>query len=250
MTTRKRSSRILRSLLIASAIIILLGVILTATMPASLVRDLTGVGAELPLRQIRGTPWRGGANYHQPEHAPVTVTWSWQPTATWNWTAEARDVDLRGAFSPGARTQTFGFVSGDVAIERFDIADWLPGIRAGGNVDVALSDVVVSEGRVTAVSGDLVWRDATLAGAANADLGDVRARFTDDAGTLTADLESMQPADVMIDGHVRLTDETYTIDVWLMPATGRDDLARALKPFGEVQPDGRIRMTHEGRLMP
>lgn len=250
MGSKRRSGLFFRSLLIISAIIILLGLILTATMPASLVRDITGAGADLPLRQVRGTPWRGSADYMQPEHGPVTVRWSWQPPANWDWTAAGDGVDLVGAFAPGTRMHAFDHVTGEVAIERFDVAEWLPGIRADGTVDVALADIHITEGRITAVSGDLVWRDARLTGAANADLGRVRARFTDDSGGLTADLESLAPAEVSVDGRIHVSDETYAIDVWLQPAADRPDLARALKPFGQVQPDGRIRITHEGRLMP
>lgn len=250
MASRRRFGIIFRVLLIVSVILIMLGVIVTATMPASVVRDITGVGADLPLRQVRGTPWSGSADYMQPDHEPVSVRWSWQPVTTWNWTAESEDVNLVGAYSPGTRVQTFGHVSGDVAIRRFDVAEWLPGIRADGTVDVALSDLDLTDGRITAVSGDLVWREARLTGAANADLGRIRARFGETADGLRADLDSLDSAEITVDGHITLRDRTYTIDVWLQTAPDRDDLARALKPFGEVQADGRIRITHEGRLMP
>ena len=154
-------------------------------LPASLLVALAWPdGIPVVLEDVRGSMWRGQATqvrWH--ERTLGSLEWTARPIALLLGRLDLR-LHLSGEASANARVMR--------GLRRTEIrnlhatfpAHWLQGqaagnaLRAQGLVKATIPSMVIGSDRITALAGELIWRDAALRGATSAALGTLHARFS------------------------------------------------------------------------
>lgn len=235
-------------------------VIVLATLPAALL--VQRVELPVPVSQVQGTIWSGEARLRPPAQSPLQLSWQWRGGAEWHWqltealavtSGEAVGEAMGGvatrlngrwsATSPQQVTQ----VHGVVPLSRVDVLNALVVVRPTGHLEVAFEHVALPRGQPPRVRGQMIWAQAGLRGVVRESLGRVEMLFSDDDAQ-RAQLRSMEPAVITVDGVIELTATTYDIDVWLS-ADRQSRLTRQLAQWGEVTDDGRVRIAMSGALL-
>lgn len=225
--------------LVAIPIIVLL------TLPVAVVLPLANVPEALD--QPRGTIWSGGARWSQPGHAPLLIEWRWRGGRDWHWQAEDIQTRLSGLWRPGRGVQ-LADLQGELALERVDIEAWLPGSRPRGHLAVDLPAVELVRGQSPRIDGRLVWENARLEGALHESLGRIEVRLWSTPERQQASIRSLQAAPIQVEGQIEAGVREYELQLWLTPATGREDLARELARLGPLDEQGRAHIQLRGGL--
>jgi len=234
----------IRSILgLALLALLALLILLVLTLPASLVIGAFD-GADR-LTRPQGSIWSGQARWLQPGHPPLSVEWRWSGGRVWHWQAADAQTELQGSWRPG-RTLILPEVRGRLAVERVDLAQWLRISRPTGFLELALEQVELIGDAPPQAAGEVLWREAGLAGAIQEPLGLIRLRLLDADQALRIEVESLQPAPVMVRGRIDVDARAYRVDLWLSGDRARPELQRALAELGEVQPDGQVRLQLQG----
>lgn len=219
-------------------------ILIIATLPAALL-----VGAlSLPagITQVQGTVWSGSAAWQQAGWQPLVLNWRWRGGRDWHWQASDGHTALQGLWRPGPEP-VLPRVLGRLELERLDLVHWLGVARPVGLLQLDLTDVVVAAGQVPRASGRALWREAGLVGAVQESLGEIEILARDAAQALRLEVRSLQPAPVQVRGLISVDGGRYEADLWLRAANGRPELTAALAEFGELQPDGQVRLQVAGR---
>jgi hypothetical protein len=241
-------------------IVIVVLVIAAITLPAALL--VQRVELPVPVTQVQGTIWSGQARVQPPTQSPLQLSWRWHGGARWVWqltdattetlsaaggeAARGAATALSGHWHATARQQV-SQVQGTVPLSRVDVLNALVVVRPTGYLEVDLEHVAVLRGQPPRVSGRMVWEQAGLRGVVRESLGRVEMQFSDDEAQ-RAELRSMDPAAITVEGAIELTASTYGIDLWLS-ADQHPALRRQLAQWGEPQSDGRVRIALNGALL-
>jgi len=235
-----------RLLFIALAVV---PVLVILTLPASLV--IPRFDPPAALGQYGGTIWSGQARWRQAGQVPMNLEWRW--TWPWRWRWEASDGVSRvtGLWRP-AEGIDLAQVQGRLAIERLDLGAWLPLSPPQGLIEVNLDRARFHPDRAPELQGVAIWADARLAGVVQEDLGRIELRFEPREGAATdrqrAQIQSLMPAAVLVDGSMEFAADAYRLDLWLQASPDRPELAGQLGALGERQADGRVRLQLQGQL--
>ena len=224
------------------AFLILLAM-LVLTLPANVV--IGAFDGSDRLTRAEGNIWSGQARWLQPGHPPLLIEWRWQGGRVWHWQATDAQTELEGLWRPGA-TMTLPELNGRLSVERVDLAQWLRVSRPTGFLELALVDVELVSDAAPRAQGEVLWRDAGLAGAIQESLGLIRLQLEGADEALRVAVESLEPASVMVRGRIEVDAESYELDLWLRADRGRPELQRALIDLGERQPDGQVRLQLRG----
>jgi general secretion pathway protein N len=181
------------------------------------------------------------------------LTWKLPPTSVLR-----REPDITFFLSGGMLTSSGQAIRGAdrrIRMPRFQIslparlaepALDIPALVLQGLIEIELEDIVLSRFGLESARGRLMWRDAAVAGAAEALLGglyaDVEApslgliegRLYDDGGPLS------------MEGWFRLRVTTFSAEVRLAARDGQPQVMEALQYAGEAQPDGSVILRIEG----
>jgi len=226
-----------------------LTVLVILTLPAGLV--IPRFDPPAALGQYGGTVWNGHARWRQAGQVPMTLNWHWAWPWRWQWQADDGTSQIQGQWHPGQGVN-LNQVEGRLAIERLDLAAWLPLSPPQGVIELELDAVRIPPNGAPRVQGVAVWEDARLAGVVQEDLGRIEVRFdppnADSVGRQVARVASLTASAVLVQGAIELGAETYELDLWLQAGPDRPDLAAQLGNLGERQPDGRVRIRLQGRL--
>lgn len=228
--------------LVLLAVLVLL-IALIATLPASLMLGL--FDAPENLQRPEGSVWSGQARWHQPGQQPLPLRWRWRRGLVWEWQASDRGTELYGLWRP-ATALNLPEVQGRLAIERVDLGQWLRVSRPQGFLEFSLEQVELGDGRLPQAIGEVLWRDAGLAGAIQESLGEIRLRPQATAEGLRIEVDSLRPASIRVRGHLLLQADEYQLDLWLRAEQARPELQQALGDLGELQPDGQVRLRFRG----
>lgn len=226
--------------LLALVVIILM---LVLTLPAAVV--INAFDDSDRLSRPQGSIWSGQARWLQAGHPPLLVEWRWVGGRDWQWQAADAHSELHGLWRLGT-TLSLPEVRGRLAVERVDLAQWLQFSRPSGYLELALEAVELSSDAPPRALGEVLWRDAGLAGAIQEPLGLIRLRLVDADPALRVVVESLEPAQIMVRGQLELDGQAYQVDLWLRADRARPDLQRALTDLGELQPDGQVRLRLRG----
>jgi hypothetical protein len=236
-----------RLLLIALAVLPLLVI---ATLPAGLV--IPRFDPPAALGQYGGTIWSGQARWRQAGQAPMALQWRWTWPWRWQWEASDGVSQVTGLWQPSDGIDLTR-IQGRLAVERLDLAAWLPLSPPQGVIELDLDAARLLPGRPPRVRGEAVWAEARLAGVVQEDLGRIRLRFepaesAESTSAQRARVESLTPAAVLVDGSIEFEADAYRVDLWLQASPERPELAGQLGALGERQADGRVRLQLQGRL--
>lgn len=215
---------------------------LLVVLPASWLVSQVPASLPLQLGDVRGSVWRGSiSRVHWQGRELGSLVWQVHPLGLLRGRVEA-DVLLTGEIIVEARIERGWSVWRATGVKAVLPAAWLdpviasPGLHPQGELQAQIDEAELREGRLTAMTGVLHWQDASVAGAAVAALGDLRAEFAlaqdgrvhgrihDDDGPLA--LSGDFVADL----------SGYQAQVRLLARDAR--LAPALRWLGQAQPDG------------
>lgn len=247
--------RVLRSLGLVLMFLVAIGIAVLWTFPAGLAYQWFGGNfGELRLEGIEGRVWKGRAAqvWFDDEYLGA-LEWTLPP-----FSVLSRRPDVTFFLSGGNVTASGQAVRGSdrrIRIPKVQIglparmaepALDMPALVMQGLIEIELEDVELSRFGLERARGRLMWRDASVAGAAEAMLGDlfadveapslglIEGRLYDGGGPLS------------MDGWFRLRVTTFNAEVRLEARGGQPQVLEALQFAGEPQADGSVILRVEG----
>ncbi len=250
--------KILKWLLVLFVLGLLLVGGLVALMPAKFVVDrFADRLGPIRLEGVSGTIWRGqAASLGYADQRLGALRWSIHPMAL---LSQRLDVDLvlEGGEFAGETFASLG--AGSLRLERARLAmdarmlqpalD-IPALELRGKVDLAIAEAELVAGLPRKLKGEAHWRNAAVAGSAEALLGDLRAEFlTATDGAIIGTVEDLG-GPLMLDGQFRAALAGYEASAVLGARDGNPQVVEALRYVGEPQPDGTSLLVIGGRFLP
>lgn len=118
-----------------------------------------------------------------------------------------------------------------------------------GTLLMNLDDIRMATGRLSQVSGDVVWQHAGLGDPVNIDVGDLAATVSTKDDVVQATVKD-QGGPLTVDGQFMLMpDSTYRMTMTLMVKdSSRTDLKQSLRLLGAPGRDGKVSVSRRGRL--
>lgn len=250
--------RLLRNLILLLLMLALLGALVLAFVPAQFAVDRFGDRlGPLKLGEVTGTIWRGQANQTLLRGENLgTLRWSLSPFGLLSARADA-DLDLSGGPYVGraavsvTRDRVVRIRDLDVTMSARKIEPLLdiPALVFRGEVQVMLNSAEVRGGVPMALDGRAVWKNAAVAGSAEAQFGEITSEFASKpeggfAGTVTDNGGPLQAQ-----GHYSATLAGYEAVVDLRARDDNPQVREALQYIGQPQPDGSSKLEIRGRIL-
>jgi len=249
--------RILRNLFLILILLLVIGAVVLATLPAEyayrMVADRLGV---VRLSGISGTIWQG--------HAAGVTAFN-QPLGALDWRLEAApllgrrvlahlrlsggEVNADGTLDRDAdgvimlRQTQFSFPA-SLAEPALDI----PSLHFVGRIDGTLVQARVKGLWVDQASGTLQWKDATVGGEAQANLGDLQATFASAPDGSIAGVAHDSGGPMQLNGTFTVRAGSFEADAILSAREGNPQVAEALHFIGQPQTDGSSHLIVHGQL--
>lgn len=223
-----------------------------AFAPASLV--LGRVQARVPgleLSLVSGTIWRGGigdisyrgrslgaVNWHVRASELLRLRALAEVEANGDW-GVGRGVLWRDSHGLGIEA-----VHAEVAAAPFAGIAATPELELLGAIGIDIASAELHDGALTALTGEMAWHDAAVAGVAHANLGTLRAHLALDAPNAVSAVLSDDGGPLAVDGGAWLSPLGYSADVRLR---ARDPALRpVMRWLGQPQADGQRRLQLQG----
>lgn len=212
--------------------------------------------APLRLREVSGTVWQGRAEGARLLGRELgAVDWRLQPLPLLHGEVVAR-VSLAGPEITAAGIVTRRRDEAGVRDARLTVparlaapALAIPALDLLGTIDIDVARAVVHGTRVDAVQGSARWRDAAVAGAVQARIGDLLAAFASAGdGTISGDVKDAG-GPLAVAGTFKADAARYRASVRLVPRGDDPQLAEALLYVGQPQADGSRLLEIEGRQL-
>lgn len=237
--------------------VLVIAVIVVATCPAQfayrLIVDRLGA---VKLGGISGSIWQGHAASVQIFGTEVgALEWQLQKVPVLQGTLVAHlvlsggDIGASGAIERAfdgtieVRDLTF-HAPARVAAPALDI----PALQLLGDLDATIAYARLRQAWPEAASGTAHWRNAAVAGAAQAQLGDLEASFASAAdGSVNGNVHDLG-GPLQLDGTFRIAAGSYDAEAKLRSRDGNAQVAEALRYIGEPQADGSSNLVIHGQL--
>jgi hypothetical protein len=247
----------LRRLLLFIVAILVIAVVVAVTCPAQfayrLVADRLGA---LKLAGIGGSIWQGHASSLQVFGAELgALDWQLQVAPLLHGTAIAHV-----ALSGGATTAS-GDVERDLngTIDMHDVvlhaparlaapALDIPALELLGDLDISVNHARLNSLWLDAANGTVRWHNAAVAGAAQAELGDLEATFSSAADGSIGGVVHDLGGPLQINGTFKVNAGSYDAEARLVARDGNAQVGEALRYIGEAQADGSSLLKIHGQL--
>lgn len=250
--------KLLRNLILIVLVLLLLAAIALAVLPARYALDfLGGRLGPVELGEVTGTVWRGQAAPARMAGEDIgTLSWSLSPWALFG----ARvDADLRldgdvwrgnGAVSVRRdRSIRVRDLHLDFPAQRLQPALDIPALVLRGEVQVQIDEAELKGGFPTSVKGSATWKNAAVAGSAEASFGEISTQFASDgAGGLQGTVQD-NGGPLQAEGKYQASLAGYSADILLRARDGNPQVTEALQYIGQPQPDGSARLEVRGLLL-
>lgn len=247
--------RLLRNLGLLLLFVVAIGIAVLWTFPANLAyRWFGGDLGALRLEGIDGRVWNGrAAQVWYGEEFLGALEWQVSPISVLR-----RQPDVTFFLTGGMVTasgQAIRGVDRKIRLPRLQIdlparlaepALDLPALVLQGLIEIELEEVVLSRFGLEGARGRLMWRDAAVAGAAEALLGDLHAEVEAPSLGLIEGKLFDGGGPLSMDGWFRLRVTTFTAEVRLQARDGHPQVIEALQFAGEAQPDGSVILRIDG----
>lgn len=213
---------------------------------------------QVQFDDVGGTVWKGYAGEVRVRGQPIgRLGWSihalslLQARVDGDIALDGAGYRMQSAFSAeDMQTLHFRDATGEFPAERLNPALDIPGLVPVGRVQVSLAEATLVGGFPRSLRGDVLWRNAAVAGEAAANFGDLRAEFhTDAAGAVQGTVQD-QGGPLALDGTFRIDFRGYEAEALLSARDGNPDVIKALKWIGEPLEDGSSLLKIEGRILP
>ena len=250
--------KLIRNLLLLLIVLVLLGLAVLAFLPAKMALDFVGGRlGPVQLGEVSGSLWKGQANPASINGEPIgALGWTLKPLALLGGRIEA-DVTLAGDTYNGEGNVS---VQRDRSIRVRDLglrfpanklqpALDIPALVLRGEVQVDVDTAEVKAGFPSGVKGRAAWKNASVAGSAEAQFGDVTTEFasTPEGGIGGTIADGGGP--LQASGTYSASLMGYEADVSLRARDGNPQVNEALQYIGAPQPDGSARLLVKGRLL-
>jgi general secretion pathway protein N len=125
----------------------------------------------------------------------------------------------------------------------------IPALTLLGQIDGRIEQATLRGAWVSAATGSLRWNQAAVAGAAQAQLGDLEATFGSAAdGSIAGQVKDLG-GPLRVAGTFRVTAGAFDVDAALAARDGNPQVAEALRFIGEPQADGTSHLIIHGQLL-
>lgn len=250
--------KLIRYLLLLSVLLLILAALVLAFLPARIALDFVGGRlGPVQLGEVSGSLWKGEANPASVNGEPIgALGWTLHPLSLLGARVDA-DLTLRGDTWNGQGAVS---VNRDRSVRVRDLdlrfparklepAIDIPALVFRGEVQVALAEAELKGGFPTAVRGSATWKDAAVAGSAEARFGDLTTDFASDgsggiAGTLRDGGGPLQ-----LEGSYSASLLGYRADAILRARDANPQVTEALQFIGQPQPDGSVKLEVRGKLL-
>jgi hypothetical protein len=249
--------KLLRRLLLLLIVLLVVAGVVAATCPANFAYRFAAdrLGA-LRLSGISGSIWRG--------HAGSTQLFG-QELGALDWQLEAApllNLDVLAHITLGGGEITASGIvehTSDAAIHVRDASFQLPAHLAApaldipalqllGDIDGKLTQARLRDAWLDDARGSLRWRNAAVAGAAQAQLGDIEATFSSTPDGAIAGVVHDLGGPLQVDGTFKVSAGGFDADAVLAARDGNPQVAEALRYIGQVQADGSAHLVIHGKL--
>lgn len=250
--------RLLRNLILTLLVLLLLAAIALALLPARVALDFVGGRlGPVELGEVSGTVWRGEARPARVAGQDIgTLGWTLSP---WGLFAGRVDADLRldgevyrgdGAVSVSRdRRVRVRDLKVDFPAQRLQPALDIPALVLRGEVQVHIVEGELQGGFPTLLKGSATWKDAAVAGSAEAQFGQLVTEFASDgAGGIKGTVRD-GGGPLQAEGSYQASLAGYSADVVLRARDGNPQVTEALQYIGQPQPDGSARLEVRGSLI-
>ncbi|MEO8801864.1 MAG: type II secretion system protein N [Rudaea sp.] len=249
--------KLLRKLILILIVLAVVAVIVAATLPASFAyRWVAGRMGVVRLQGISGTLWNG--------HADVVQAFG-QNIGAADWRVDIGPLLSRVVRAHlqlnGAQLKANGVlernVDGSIEIRdaKFTMpasmlapAVDIPTLSLLGDIDGTIVHARLQTAWVDQANGSATWHNAAVAGAAQAQLGDIQASFasTDDAAIAGTVHDLGGP--LRVEGTFKVDAGKFDADATLAARDGNPQVVDALRYIGEPQADGSSHLIIHGQL--
>jgi general secretion pathway protein N len=250
--------RLLRNLILLLIVLALLAALALAFVPAQFAIDRFGDRlGPLKLNEVSGTIWSGQAGQTLLRNENLgTLRWSLSPIALLSARADA-DLDLSGGPYVGrssvsiTRDRVIRIANLDITMSARKIEPLLdiPALVFRGEVQVTLNAAEVRGGVPTALDGRAVWKNAAVAGSAEAQFGDLISDFSSKPGGGFEGTISDSGGPLQAQGSYSASLAGYEAVVDLRARDGNPQVLEALQYIGQPQPDGSSKLEVRGRIL-
>ena len=251
--------KFIKALLLVILLLLALAAVAIALFPASAALGwIGGRLGPLQLEDVGGTIWDGHAGRTSAfGEALGRLHWTVSPISALR-AAPRVQLQLEGDRYQGSTLAVLrGALSADLADARFsfpaeklrpalDVPDLVP----SGTVSVELPTATIEGGYPRALRGEAIWRDAAVAGAAAAALGDIKAEFSSTSDGAITGVISDLGGPLQVEGSFRFALTGYEAEILLTPRGSNLALEKALNHIGQRQPDGSALLVITGSLLP
>lgn len=246
-----------RTLLAVVVALLLFGVALLWMLPAEVaLRFAAPRLAPLQLEGVAGTVWNGRALSASVFGQPLgSLRWRLQPLPMLAGTMSG-DVVLEGGQAVGSGRFSQKGETLRVHDARFRVPARLlqpvldvPALALRGEVDVEIERALLRNGMPEELVGSALWRNAAVAGAAAAELGDIAVDFASQPDGSIAGSVHDRGGPLQVEGGFRIALTGYRAELALRARDGNPQVAEALAYLGQRHPDGSVRFIAEGSLL-
>lgn len=250
--------KLIRNLILLLLLLLIVGVLVLAFLPARIALDFVGGRlGPVQLGEVSGSLWKGQASPASINGEPIgNLGWRLHPLSLLGARIDA-DLTLQGETYNGHgavsvrrdRSLAVRDLQLTLPAQKLQPALDIPALVFRGDVLVEVASAELKGGFPTQVQGRATWRNASVAGSAEAQFGDVITEFasTPDGGIAGTVKDSGGP--LQAEGRYSANLLGYDADVVLRARDGNPQVTEALQFIGAPQPDGSARLVVKGRLL-
>ena len=250
--------KLIRNLFLIVLVLVLLVVGMLAFLPARIATDFVGYRiGPVKLGIVDGTLWRGQVSPVSINEQPIgNMSWTLSPLSLLGARVDAQ-VSLRGDTYNGDSAVS---VHSDRSINLRDLVLTMPAQRLQpaldipalvlrGEVEIAVAQAELRGGFPSKVQGRATWKNAAVAGSAEAQFGELITEFasTPAGGIKGTVRDSGGP--LQAEGGYEASLLGYNADIVLRARDGNPQVLEALQFIGAPQPDGSAKLEIRGKLL-
>jgi general secretion pathway protein N len=250
--------KLLRNLILLLVLLGLLALLALAFLPARIALDFVGGRlGPVQLGDVSGSLWKGQANPASINGEPIgALGWTLHPFSLFGARIDA-DLRLEGDTYNGTgavsvqRDRTVRVRDLDLRFpaRRLEPVLDIPALVLRGEVQVAIASAEVRGGFPTEVQGSATWKNAAVAGSAEAQFGDLTTEFRSQPGGGIEGTVKDNGGPLQAEGRFDASLAGYGADIVLRARDGNPQVTEALQYIGQPQTDGSVRLEVRGKLL-
>ena len=179
----------------------------------------------------------------------MTVDGISPPATTWRLDGKGLDYEMSAFVDfEGREAKGLKYVQGHVPAAWVDLSKTANLLSLTGRLELDLDHAALSGYAGRNASGTIRWVDAGLSGLVEESLGAVLIELSNEKGFTIADIQSEEPADILISGEVRFNAVQYKTNLILKTTPEKQYVVEELAHLGTVLPDGSLELTLSGNM--